>query len=212
MGLSDEEIKIRRTIFELFECKSNYCHAYRLSNGHILIDEDGDVREIDLNGEYVDDPIDFSQRTKRSSTPILCTECPEFDECIEVDMLISLDYESEYGKATSVDDVIRAKEKKDHPEPSLSPWVFECPFCMSALTVPPELDNIATRCPSCNEEIFLSKEDMQKEKFIRKKGCFTIECPFCNQRIDVPNELENTVAKCPACSEEIFFTKEDAIG
>ena len=38
-------------------------------------------------------------------------------------------------------------------------YKIDCPFCNQRLEVPPELDNTTTLCPSCNQEIYLSRAD-----------------------------------------------------
>jgi hypothetical protein len=39
------------------------------------------------------------------------------------------------------------------------PYVMECPFCRSRIEVPDELDNTTAACPSCAQEVYLTRED-----------------------------------------------------
>ena len=92
-----------------------------------------------------------------------------------------------------------------------SPYKIECPFCVAEIEVSGEINNLVTNCPSCGQEIYVTKEDALQERRSRNKTTFIIQCPFCDQRIEVPAELDNTMAKCPSCGEELYLTKEDAV-
>ena len=39
------------------------------------------------------------------------------------------------------------------------PYKIECPFCAARIEVPDELDETTTACPSCNQEIYLTREE-----------------------------------------------------
>jgi hypothetical protein len=39
------------------------------------------------------------------------------------------------------------------------PYKIECPFCAAWIEVPDELDNTTAACPSCNQEIYLTREE-----------------------------------------------------
>lgn len=39
------------------------------------------------------------------------------------------------------------------------PYKIECPFCAARIEVPDELDNTTSPCPSCNQEIYLTREE-----------------------------------------------------
>lgn len=39
------------------------------------------------------------------------------------------------------------------------PYKIECPFCAARIEVPDELDNTTAACPSCGQEIYLSREE-----------------------------------------------------
>ena len=43
------------------------------------------------------------------------------------------------------------------------PYKIECPFCASRIEVPDELDNTTAACPSCNQEIYLTREDAAED-------------------------------------------------
>lgn len=38
-------------------------------------------------------------------------------------------------------------------------YKIECPFCAARIEVPDELDNTTAVCPSCNQEIYLTREE-----------------------------------------------------
>lgn len=39
------------------------------------------------------------------------------------------------------------------------PYKIECPFCAARIEEPDELDNTTAACPSCNQEIYLTREE-----------------------------------------------------
>jgi len=39
------------------------------------------------------------------------------------------------------------------------PFKIDCPFCAQRIEVPDELNNTTANCPSCNQELYLSKDD-----------------------------------------------------
>lgn len=43
------------------------------------------------------------------------------------------------------------------------PYKIECPFCAARIEVPDELDETTTACPSCNQEIYLTREEMVED-------------------------------------------------
>ena len=104
----------------------------------------------------------------------------------------------------------RQKQDKDTPQRDDESYIIGCPFCGQHLEVPIELDNTTVNCPSCNKEVYLTKEVAIKGHCSEKNGSFEFECPFCQVNLEVPDELDNTTANCPACNKEIHFSKKDA--
>lgn len=43
------------------------------------------------------------------------------------------------------------------------PYKIECPFCAARIEVPDELDETTTACPSCNQEIYLTREEAMED-------------------------------------------------
>ena len=39
------------------------------------------------------------------------------------------------------------------------PYKIECPFCAARIEVPDELNNTTASCPSCGQEIYLTREE-----------------------------------------------------
>lgn len=103
----------------------------------------------------------------------------------------------------------KPEQDKDTQQRDDESYVIGCPFCGQHLEVPIELDNTTVNCPSCNKEVYLTKENAIEERGSKKKGTFRFECPFCQANLDVPDELDNTTANCPACNKEIHLTKKD---
>ena len=104
----------------------------------------------------------------------------------------------------------RQGQDKDTPQRDDGSYIIGCPFCGQHLEVPIELDNTTVSCPSCNKEVYLTKEDAIEERCSKKNGSFRFECPFCQANLEVPDELDNTTANCPACNKEIHLTKKAA--
>lgn len=103
------------------------------------------------------------------------------------------------------------EQDEDTPQRDDESYIIGCPFCGQHLEVPIELDNTTVNCPSCNKEVYLTKEDAIKEHCSEKNGSYRFECPFCQVNLEVPDELDNTTINCPACNKEIHLTKKDSI-
>lgn len=43
------------------------------------------------------------------------------------------------------------------------PYKIECPFCSARIEVPDELDNTTAACPSCGQDIYLTREEMVED-------------------------------------------------
>lgn len=42
-------------------------------------------------------------------------------------------------------------------------YTLACPFCNARIDVPDELDNTSAQCPSCGQEIYLTRDDAVEE-------------------------------------------------
>lgn len=222
MGLFDcDWDEIRRAIFEAMGSKGE-CRAYRVKNGSVFIYRGSHLEDkYDPYGDWDGDMEEWTQEEKSSAVQLLCSDCPNFDECSDIDSIVE-EYEEKYGEPASVEDVKRNQQKKRKNSYKisstqkavnirLSPYKINCPFCQIMIEVSGDISDVVTNCPACGEEIYVSKEDALKERRSRSKKSYNIRCPFCEQKIEVPSELDNTLASCPACGEELYLTREDAV-
>ena len=213
--------EIRRAIYEALGYKGE-CRAYRVIDGSIFIYRGSHLEDkFDPYGDWDIDKEEWTPEEKSSAVQISCTDCPNFDECPDIDSLVE-DYEEKYGEPMTVEDVKKTQQKKrkntykiSSPQKAtyikLSPYKIDCPFCQAVIEVSGDINDVVTNCPACGEEIYVTKEDALKERRSRSKNSYNIRCPFCEQKIEVPSELDNSLASCPACGEELYLTREDAV-